>query len=140
MGTTINKGKILNFLLIITSLVGYLEWGRGHHTFLFQAEAEILSKAFTEPLSVFHPFTVIPLLGQIILLITLFQKHPGKWLTTIGIACIGLLLGLMFFIGCIGLNIKIMLSTLPFLIIAVVALMHHWKKGKGRKNEPQANI
>lgn len=68
------KSKLLNFLLIVTSLLGYLEWGGDNHIFLFKAEAEILSKLFTDPLSVLHPFTLLPLAGQIILLITLFQK------------------------------------------------------------------
>ncbi len=31
------KSKILNFFLIITSLLGYLEWGGNSHSFLFQA-------------------------------------------------------------------------------------------------------
>ncbi len=38
------KSKILNFLLLITSLIGYLEWGNGQHTFLFQAEVDIIAK------------------------------------------------------------------------------------------------
>ena len=38
------KPKILNALLIVTSLLGYLEWSGDSHTFLFQAEAEILYK------------------------------------------------------------------------------------------------
>ena len=38
------KSKIYNLLLILTSLVGYLEWGRKNHQFLFEAEAEIFTK------------------------------------------------------------------------------------------------
>jgi peptidoglycan/LPS O-acetylase OafA/YrhL len=96
--------------------------------FLFQAEAEIVTKFFTDPLSVLHPFTVLPLLGQVLLLITLFQKKPGKILTYIGIGCIGILMVLMFFIGCISLNFKILLSTLPFLVLAFLTIRLHRKK------------
>lgn len=122
------RGKILNALLIVTSLFGYLEWGKENSSFLFQAEGEILIKLFTDPVSAAHPFTLIPLFGQIILLITLFQKNPGKLLTFIGIAAIGILLGFMFAIGLMSLNVKILFSTLPFLIIAVLTVLHFRKQ------------
>jgi hypothetical protein len=120
------KNKILNLILVLTSLIGYLEWGNNQR-FLFQVEGEILSKLFSDPVSVLHPFTILPLAGQIILIITLFQKKPGKALTLIGIAALGLLLGLMFFIGIIDVNWKILLSTIPFWLVAVITIRHHLK-------------
>lgn len=119
------KSKILNALLILTSLVGYLEWGRDNRVFLFQAEGQILSKLLNEPVAVAHPLTVLPMLGQLILLITLFQKSPGKILTHIGMAGIGILLAFMFVIGLMSLNWKILGSTLPFLITAFLTIRHH---------------
>lgn len=116
------KARIFNALLIISSLFGYLEWGQTNHKFLFQAEAEIFTKFFTEPLKILHPFTVLPFLGQLLLLITLFQKKPSKILTYFGIGGIGILLALMFFIGCIELNLRILLSTVPFLVLAVLTI------------------
>lgn len=121
------KGKILNGLLIISSLFGFLEWGQSSKMFLFQAEAEIVSKIFTNPTSVLHPFTILPLLGQLFLLITLFQKSPSKIMTYIGIVGIGILLFLMFIIGCISFNLKILLSTIPFLVLAYLTIRHHRK-------------
>lgn len=121
------KAKILNAILIVSSLFGYLAWGAGNAMFLFQAEAEILTKMLHDPISVIHPFTMLPMAGQILLLITLVQKTPGKALTFAGIACVGLLLGLMFLIGVLDLNLKILFSTLPFLITAVLTIRHHRK-------------
>lgn len=118
------KSKILTLLLIITSLIGYLEWGGNNSSFLFQSEYDVLTKIFTEPKTVVHPFTIIPLVGQILLLITLFQKKQSKMLTYIGIACLGLLLGFMFFIGVTSLNFKILTSTLPFLAIAIYTIIY----------------
>lgn len=123
------KSKILNFLLVLTSLIGYLEWGEKQKLFLFQAEYEILSKLFKDPFSVLHPFTIIPLAGQALLLITLFQKIPNKAITYISIAGIGLLFGLMFFISLISLKFKILFSTLPFIIIAIITIRFH-RNGK----------
>lgn len=128
------KSRILNALLIITSLLGYLEWSGDKYSFLFQAEAEVFKKLFTDPLSVLHPFTIIPLLGQILLLITIFQKVPSKRMTYWGIGCLGLLLGFMFFIGLLSQHFKIMLSTIPFFIIAFL-VVKNFKKNlvvKGR--------
>jgi NAD/NADP transhydrogenase beta subunit len=121
--------RLLNLMLILTSLLGYLEWGVDNSAFLFQAEYEIFTKLFSDPISGLHPFVVLPLIGQLLLLITLFQKEPGKRITLIGIGCVGLLLGLMFIIGIIGPDIKILLSTLPFIVTATIVVLNFRKKG-----------
>ena len=122
------KSKLLNLGLILSSLFGYLEWGDDNSMFLFQGELDVLSKLFTEPASVIHPFTLLPLIGQILLIITLFQKEPGKLLTFLGMGGIGILLLLICYIGLIGPNFKMLFSTLPFLVIGVLTIMHHWRK------------
>ncbi len=116
--------KFLNFILIVTSLFGYLSWGGNHHMYLFQAEAEILSKLYTDPLSVLHPFTILPMLGQLLLLVTLFQKKPSRVLTIISIIGLGILLTLMCFIGIISSNLQIIISTLPFLLTATITIVY----------------
>lgn len=127
------KIKFLNLLLIITSLFGYLEWSGNQRMFLFEAEAEIFSKLLIDPVSVLHPFTILPLLGQLLLVFTLFQKTPSKLLTYSSIAGIGLLLLFMFLIGIISMNYKIILSTVPFLTIAVITIIQ-LRKVKSKNN------
>lgn len=122
------RRKILNALVILTSLFGYLEWGSGQSMFLFQGEWEVLRRLFSEPLSVLHPFTLVPLLGQVLLIVTLFQKEPSRWLTYIGLACLAVLLLMMVLVGVLGSNFKILLSTLPFLLTAVLAIREARKK------------
>ena len=119
------KSKAYNFLLIVTSLIGYLEWSGNNHAFLFQAEVEIISKLFTGPTAVLHPFTVLPMIGQFILLVTLFQNKPNKIWTFISVGCLGLLLGFMFVIGLISLNYKIVFSTIPFIVVAGLTIRHY---------------
>jgi len=119
------KSKVLNFLLIFSSLFGYLEWSGNKHLFLFEAEAEIFSKLFTDPVSVLHPFTVLPIVGQILLVITLFQKTPNKTLTYISLAGLGLLLGFIFIVGLMSINFKIIISTIPFIVLAIFVIRHH---------------
>jgi uncharacterized membrane protein (UPF0136 family) len=125
MKKSIIKLKIINLLLILTSLLGYLEWSGNSHSFLFQAECEIISKLFKDPVAVFHPFTIVPMIGQLLLVITLFQKTPSKILTLISITCLGILLVFMLVVGVMGLNYKIILSTLPFITTAFFAIRLH---------------
>lgn len=122
------KRKILNLLLIITSLFGYLEWGTENKMFLFQGEWEVLVKLFQDPVAAAHPFTLMPLFGQVLLLITLFQKEPGKIITFIGLGCLSLLLLFMFLIGILSLNFKILLSTIPFIITGVLVMIESRRK------------
>lgn len=122
------KNKLLNFCLLLSSLIGYLEWGQGQHLFLVQAELEIFRKISTDPLSVLHPFTLIPFFGQLLLLFTVFQREPSKKLTYIGMSCLGILLLFMFIIGIISTNVKIILSTLPFIICSYLILRSARKK------------
>ncbi len=131
-----HRGKILNLLLILTSLLGYLEWGKGNAEFLFQTEAGILSKVFTDPVSVIHPFTLLPIAGQLLLLWTLFQRVPSKLLTYLGMAGIGVLLVLMFAIGLMSLNPRILASTAPFLVLCFLTIKHHRSSGQDR-TKPQ---
>jgi hypothetical protein len=114
-------------MLIFTSLFGYLEWGKDSHSFLFQVEFEVFSQFFTNPASVPHPFILVPLFGQVLILVTLFQSNPSKILTYIGMACLGLLLGLMFFIGLWGFNFKILISTLPFTVTVILVIRNFSK-------------
>lgn len=119
------KTKLLNLALILTSLMGYLEWGGGNAMFLVQSEAEVLAKLFTDPLSTVHPFIMLPLVGQLLLVATLFQQRPSRWLTFLGMGGIGVLLLFMFVIGLMGLNLKVAGSTVPFLVTAVWTVLHH---------------
>ncbi len=118
------KSKILNLLLIITSLFGYLEWGGNNKSFLFESEYTIFRQLFADPKNIIHPFVLFPLFGQLLLLMSIIQKKPNRVLTYIGIACLGLLLGFMFLIGVLSMNFKILISTLPFLTVTTLTIIH----------------
>jgi len=122
------KSKILNFLLILFSIFGYLEWSGKNHMFLFEAEIEILSKLFINPKSVIHPFIILPVISQFLLLFTLFQKTASTKLTYISIFGLDLLLGFMLFVGLVSLNYKIVISTIPFVLLSILTILHHRKQ------------
>jgi hypothetical protein len=126
------KHKLLNATLVLASLIGYLEWGKGSSTFLFSAEAHVFKNIFVDPLSVIHPFTVIPFVGQVMLIIGIFQSNPNKILTYLGIAFLSLLLVVVFLIGATTGNIKMVASALPFLITSVYTIIVVRKKDKNQ--------
>ena len=112
--------KLFNILLIITSLLGYLQWGDDMHTFLFQAEVDVLIKLVTAPQEMAHPLVILPLLGQIILVFSLFRKKTSLWLIYLGAGFLALLLAIVLLSGVLGGHFLTALSTLPF--FAVLAL------------------
>ena len=122
------KLKLLNLGLVLTSLIGYLKWGGNNAAFLAEAEAEVLTRAFAEPMAVLHPFTVLPLVGQVLLVATLFQRRVSKLLTVIGLACLSLLILLIFAIGIAVFEYRMVLSTLPFVVIGAFVIRELFRK------------
>lgn len=98
--------------------------------FLYQGEWEVLTKLVNDPASAAHPFVLLPLAGQVLLIVTLFQKQPGKWLTIAGVGAIGVLLVFMFIIGIIGFNLRIFGSTLPFVVVSTWAILNAMKSNR----------
>ena len=121
------KAKLLNTLLLLTSFIGYLEWGKDQNVFLAVAEWDILKKIVSTPQSVVHPLIIIPMISQLLLLLTLFQKNTSKVLTYIAIIGLGLLFAFITLAGLLSLNVKIVGSTLPFLIIVIVTIKYYRK-------------
>lgn len=121
------KFRILIISLLITSLFCYLEWGNNQSAFLFQAEGEIIYKLISSPYSIIHPFILIPLAGQLILVSALLQKEPNKNLIYTGIISLTLLIGFVFIIGIGVLNFKIIFSIIPY-IISVFLTIRQIKK------------
>jgi hypothetical protein len=122
------KSKLYSLLLLITSLFGYLEWSANQHIFLFQAEIEVFSKLFSNPLSILHPFTILPILGQMVLLIILFQEKPRKALVYFSISKLSILLVFMFIVGIMAMNFKIIISTIPFILLSLLTIRYYNEK------------
>ncbi len=121
--------RVINILLLLTFLIGYLEWGKGSHVFIFQAEADLFVKLVADPLSVLHPLIIIPFLGQILILVSVFQRNPGRLLTLLGLGCLSIIILFLFFIGIISPNFRILISTVPFIVTAIFVLKYFRKRG-----------
>lgn len=120
--------KILNLLLLLSSLFGYLEWGTGQHAFLFQAEMDIFIKAQNDTESLMHPFVVLPLIGQLLLLFTLFQKTPSKKLTYTGLILLSTIMLMLLLVGSLSMNMKVLGSIIPFFAVAILIIKTYRKR------------
>ena len=113
--------KFLSGAPLLSFQFGFLEWGgKRESMFIFHGKAEIISKSMLAPIEVKHPFTLIPFVGELILLYTLLQKEPRKWITDVGMGWLGMLTLLL--IGMMSLQLRIIAFTLPCFIVCTVTL------------------
>ena len=117
------RKKLLILGLILTSLVGYLEWGGGNHMFLIEGEIDIIRQMIDRSASILHPLVLLPLAGQVLLLYTLFQKDADKILIFIGIIFIAILFLVILLTGILGAGWKVIVSTIPFLGLSIYTVI-----------------
>ncbi len=104
-------------LLVIFSLLGYLHWGKNQHMFLFQAEADILRNLILQPENYLHPFILLPLFGQVLLLVAFIRPKVANWIQITGMLCLALIIFMILFIGIIEPSWKMILSASPFTLV-----------------------
>jgi hypothetical protein len=111
--------------------MGYLEWAKDQHFFVYALEYDLFLKFTRHPNEVLHPLIIIPFIGQVFLIIALLQNKPNKNLIFLGIGCLSLLYLMLFIVGIAAANLKIILSSLPFLILsALIIKMNRNKRTK----------
>ena len=124
------KLKLYLLALLMSSFFVYLSWSKTSSAFLFQMEYEILAKLFSDPLSVLHPFTIIPLIGQVLILISLLQKQPNNLVMKLGIGSLLFLIGFIFIVGLLSLQLTIIISTVPFISLAILNFLEIKRNSK----------
>ncbi len=122
--------KIALLCLLITSLLGYMEWGGGNTAFLFQAEYQIFTQNNSDGSTFTHPFVLLPLLGQLLLCIAIMQKSADRRLVVAAVVGIGILYLMLLLVGIIGLNWKVILGALPFILNAIWVIRLFYMKEK----------
>lgn len=110
--------KLPLLLAFLSILVCYLSWGGGNSAFLYEVEYLILFQKKGNASTLAHPAVFAPMLGQILLLVAVFQRNPARWMVFTGLTLMGLLAGLILLIGVLSGSLKIFLSTLPFFLSA----------------------
>lgn len=85
--------------------------------FLFQAEADILKNIFRQPENYLHPFILLPLFGQVLLLVAFLRPKVANWIQMAGMLCLALIIFMILFIGIIEPSWKMILSASPFTLV-----------------------
>jgi heme A synthase len=116
------KYRLLLLGIWISFLFCYLEWGQDNSGFMFQMEWTAFMEARKSLSAIVHPFILLPFLGQILVLIAIFQKRSRRRLVVAGVLLLSLLVLMILLVGILAFNLKIILSTVPFLLIAVYVL------------------
>lgn len=110
---------VIRLLLVLAFMLCYLQWA-DQSRFIFQMEYEILFRPQASNFA--HPLILLPFLGQILILVTLFLKQVRKWMIYAGILLMGVLVLMVFLAGALSLNGWIVLSTLPFITVALLLI------------------
>ncbi len=95
-----------------------MEWGGGNSSTIFMAEYKILFGDEGIKQAFAHPLVLLPFIGQLLLLISLFTKQTSKKLIYTSIVLLGLLVIMIFLAAILRMNIKMVLSCLPFFVFS----------------------
>jgi hypothetical protein len=113
-----SKKQLLSAGLFISFFFGYLEWGNGNTAFVYEGFLEVISNAKRLESNFTHPLIVLPLIGQIIFLSGTFKKTlKNQWFVA-ALILTGLLFVMILLAGVLSMNLKIIISCLPYLLFA----------------------
>lgn len=127
--------RIINIALLVAFSICYLEWGKNMSTFVFQVEYDVLFRNTKDAETFGHPVILSALLGQLLLVFSAI--HRIKWVNHLGVIFLSLIVFIFLLSGVLSLNLKIIASVLPFLVLAITYFVHskriHKKKRTGSK-------
>ena len=116
--------RIYSLGLLLSFLLCYFHWGN-NSAFLIEIQYELLLK--NKDVSLLHPLIIGPAIGELLLLFTLLK--PNKKLILTGLILPGVLVLMVLLAGILGLQFKMIASTIPFIIVSIL-YMRYYKKLK----------
>ena len=108
---------ILTGILLAFSFC-YLAWGKDQSAFIFQMEYTLITEKNAQ--NFVHPVILMGLAGQLLLIYAAIKPTANRWFAFFGIIMLSVLVGLFFLVGCLSLQIPIILSTLPFILLVIL--------------------
>ncbi len=104
--------------MLASTFTVYLEWGTDQSSFLIEAEWTVFKKITSTPLEVLHPFTVLPLIGQIWLLMLILKTSYRNWQYYVSIGLLASLIGMISLSGILSINLWTIISVTPFWVLS----------------------
>jgi len=112
--------RLIYIALALTPLVCFMAWGGGQSAFLFEAEYQLFFRQKGSAETFTHPLVLLPLAGQLLLLFSASQKKPSRRLAVLGQLLLSPLVALILLAGILSLHMKMVLSTLPFIVSSII--------------------
>lgn len=112
--------RLLNIAMLLSFLLGYMEWGGGNSAFIADVEWTVFTSGDNFLNNLFHPVILPGFVGQGLLLYAAVAKRPRKWINVTGIVLLSLIMLLILFTGVVSASLWIILSVLPFFAFAVL--------------------
>lgn len=109
--------RLINLGLLISFLFCYLEWPPNNAAFIFQGEYEVFSNTKNWVSNFTHPLILLGLLAQLILIYAVINPKINRKMNHLGVAVLTPIVLLFFVVGFLSLNTKVIVSTLPFLVL-----------------------
>lgn len=125
MKSEILKARIYPLVLLLSSLMAYLEWGGGQSAFLFEMEGQLFSDLFHQPEHFVHPLILLPLFGQLVLLYLISRPQAKRIWPLVAIISIGILLIFVLLGALLSWNPMMLISILPFLLISLLWMLYY---------------
>lgn len=111
--------RLTNLLLLVSFFFVYLEWGKGNSAFLFDVLREIIAHKSDPLKTLTHPIVLSGIIGIGALVSCILMPKPNRWLNLLAVSLPALIVLFISLIGAFGLNYRIFISTLPFLILTL---------------------
>lgn len=110
--------KLLNLGLILTFMLGYMEWGQGQSAFVGQIQYEVFFGRPNWKENLAHPVLLAGFTGQLCLLYAMLAPRPRPWVNHLGVALLSLVMLLLFAVAVLAANPRMMAFNLLFLPLA----------------------
>lgn len=115
--------KLLNIALFISFLFVYLDWGHDGAEFIWQLESSIFTGPGHNTALFVNPFFILAFIGQVLLIISTIKSQFSRRVTTYGVVFLSGIVIPVLIMGLLLFKVKIILSTLPFLILATIFII-----------------
>ncbi|MBI5915210.1 MAG: hypothetical protein HY842_07530 [Bacteroidetes bacterium] len=120
--------RLINIGLFLAFNICYLEWGSDQSSFLFQIPFTIFAEKKDLLSTLTHPLIIFGFAGQLMLLVSAIRKVPNRIVNLIGWLCLAVIVLLVLLSGLLSFNWRILLSTVPFIVLSVLFFRNRRKK------------
>jgi hypothetical protein len=123
--------KLFNIALLTAFLFVYLDWGHDGSEFIWQLESSIFSGPDYNIGLLANPLFILAFIGQVLLIAATIKTQNSRRVTTFGVVLLSGIVILVLIMGLLVLEIKTILSTVPFLILVLILIMK-WRNSKNQ--------